>query len=294
MSSIKSIIKRKTIRLISSFYDPLVTTRIGNQNIKIPFSHPLRENVIVHPQMNYNLARIIKYATEIQSNIKVIDIGANIGDTVAYIKNYTDAPVLCIDGDDKYIEILKENVAQYNNVSVCKTFVGQETKEIFGELKKERGTGIVTESSNKMSIRTIENILEEFPAFNDSKVLKIDTDGFDTVILKGCKNYLLKQKPVLFFEFDPHYISKNDDTFSIVPYLKECGYKHLIFYMNNGDYLLSADIEQEHLFNELIHFFSGRGVTLYTDICAFTPDDKVLFEKTVEKEIEHFKNFRGY
>ncbi len=56
-------------------------------------SHQLRENINLYPDYNFNLPRIIKYVSERLSNVRIIDIGANIGDTVAFIKNYTDLPI---------------------------------------------------------------------------------------------------------------------------------------------------------------------------------------------------------
>lgn len=295
MSSIKNIIRRKLVKLISSVYDPLIDFKIGNQTIKIPLSHPLREILKIFPQLNYNLPRLVKFVSDREKDVKVIDIGANIGDTVAFIKNYADVPILCIDGDDKYISILKQNITQYKNISICHSLVGAETRKINLELKKERGTAYLVESKEKHNISTLEDILEKNPAFKNSRLLKIDTDGFDTIILKGSPNYLTRNRPILFFEFDPFLAKKNnDDPFRLIAYLKQCGYKYLIFYMNNGDYLLSCTVNDERMTNELIHYFSGRNIELYADICAFPESDKELFENFTAQEIDFFKKLRSY
>jgi FkbM family methyltransferase len=294
MSSIKKIVKRKLTRLISSFYNPLIDLKIGNQKIKIQFSHPLIQVMELYPDYNFNLPRMISRVGAKYKDLKIIDIGANVGDTVAFIRNYSDAPILCIDGDPKYLELLKMNVAQFKDIAICNAIVGKETKEIQGEYKIERGTGFVAEGNKKTAIRTIENILEEFPNFKNSKVVKIDTDGYDTVILKGCSNFLKNVTPVLFFEFDPYLIKNNDDPFSLFAYLKGCGYTYFIFYMNNGDYLLSCTVDDTHLLDELVHFFSGRNIDVFADICAFSSKDKDLFDTCVQQEIVHFKKARNY
>ena len=288
-------LKRRLIKVVSKVYDPLTDIKIGNQTIKIPLSHQLWRNVSFYPDYNFNLPRIIKYAYDMFPDLRVIDIGANIGDTVAFIKNYTDVPILCIDGEEKYIKILKSNVAQYKNVSVCHSLVGAETKESNVQLKSERGTAFVQESASATKLRSLENILEDFPDFKASKVLKIDTDGFDTLILRGCSSYLRKAKPVLFFEFDPHLIrANNDDPFEFISYLQSCGYEFLIFYVNNGDYLLSCNIGQRDIVDQLIHYFSGRHIALFADICAFSGEDRSLYEKCVKEEMQHFKKARDY
>lgn len=289
------LIRRKVKKAFTTIYDPLVNLTIGNQQIKISLSHQLRENVRIFPDYNYNLPRLIKYALESDKNITVIDIGANVGDTVAFIKNLTDVPVLCIDGEEKYIRILKDNVRKFSNVSVCHALVGSENKEANVKMKTERGTAFVETSTQTTKIRTLENVLEEFPAFKTSKFLKTDTDGFDTIILRSCAKYLSERKPVLFFEFDPYLVKKNgDDPFGFFSYLKTCGYKYAMFYMNNGDYLLSCEIEQEDIISQLIHYFSGRQIAIFADVCVFGENDKELFEKSVKLEVEYFKKVRGY
>jgi FkbM family methyltransferase len=296
MSSVKSILKRKIRKFVSSFYDPLIDVTIGSQRIKTPLSHSLKENIAVHPELNFNLGRIVKYVADKKSNTTVIDIGANVGDTVAYIKNFADVPILCIDGDKKYLDVLKQNVTQYKNIEICHTLVGAENTEISASLKVERGTAFLTESKEKNQVRTIENILEEYPAFKNGGVLKIDTDGYDALILKGSANYLKRSKPVIFFEFDPYLtVVNNEDPFALLPYLQTCGYRYFMFYMSNGDFLTGCDIEQDRtIIDQLIHYYSGRNVTLYTDVCAFTADDKAVFDYSVTQELQHYRAARHY
>ena len=288
-------LKRRLIKTLSKVYDPLVSLRIGNQMIKIPLSHDLRDILRLYPEYNFNLARIVKYVSEQVPDVKVIDIGANIGDSVAFIKNYCDVPILCIDGDDKYMKILAENTAQYKNVYSCKTLVGAETKEVNLKLKSEKGTAYIEEGGEAVGMRSLENILEEFPDFKNSKIIKSDTDGFDTIILRSCSNYLKSVKPILFFEFDPHLIRKNnDDAFDFIKFLEECGYHYFIFYVNIGDYLVSCTSDQKELLAQLIHYFSGRKLDLFADVCAFTSNDKQIFENIAQKEVNHFRQVRNY
>ena len=281
--------------MLSKVYDPLVSLQIGNQNIKIPLSHDLRDIMKLYPEYNFNLSRIVKYVNEQVPDVKVIDIGANIGDTVAFIKNYSDVPILCIDGDEKYMKVLKENTEPFKNVFSCKTLVGAETKEVNLKLTSGKGTAYLEEGGEAVSMRSLENILLDYPDFKSSKIIKSDTDGFDTIILRSCSDYLKSNKPILFFEFDPHLIKKNnDDAFDFIKFLEICGYRYFIFYTNIGDYLASCTSDQKDLLAELIHYFSGRKLDIFADVCAFTESDKHLFESIVEQEIRHFRRVRNY
>jgi hypothetical protein len=46
-------------------------------------------------------------------------------------------------------------------------------------------------------------VLLRKPILVNSKMLKIDTDGFDTLILKSAVDFLKRAKPIIFFEYDP-------------------------------------------------------------------------------------------
>ena len=67
-------------------YDPLVTSDIAGYSLTIPFSHRLPFILKKQPYYSSNLARISKYVKTKYSDLTMIDVGANIGDSVAIIK----------------------------------------------------------------------------------------------------------------------------------------------------------------------------------------------------------------
>jgi len=288
-------LRRKLVKTISKIYDPLIALKIGNQTIKAPLSHDLAAILELYLEYNFNLPRLVKFVNDKQQGVRVIDIGANIGDTVAFIKNYSDVPVLCIDGNENYMKILRANTAQYKNVVSCLTLVGAETKEANFQLKSEKGTAYLEAGGKSVAMRTLENILQDFPDFINSKIIKLDTDGFDTIILRSCSDYLKNNKPILFFEFVPGLIKKNnDDAFKFMEFLQDCGYHYFIFYVNTGDYLVSCTSDDQDILTQLIHYFSGRNLELFADICAFTDVDKPTYEEFVRQEITYFRQRRNY
>jgi FkbM family methyltransferase len=280
--------------MVTKFYDPLIEIPIGKYKLKLPLSHPLKENLKYYPDLNWNLPRIIKYAQNFVNDIKVVDIGANIGDTALFIKSMVDVPILCIDGDEKYINILNKNVQKFNDISVVKVLVGGEDKISKLEIKATNGTGSVSESESELQIKTLETILSENPSFQSAKFLKIDTDGYDSVIIRGSEHYLKVNLPILFFEFDPYFISKIDNPFEFFDFVISLGYRYFVFYMNTGDFLLACRSEDNNIIQDLIHYFSGRNLSIFTDICAFSEKDRSIFDYVVEREVEYFRNKRKY
>ena len=288
-------IKRRLIKSFTKLYDPNVELVIGNSTIKIPLSHDLRDIVRLYPEYNYNLARIVAHLKKRNDLTKVIDIGANIGDTVAFIKSMADVPILCIDGEAKFVKLLRENTSSLANVFVCESLVGSENKKVTLQLKSDKGTAHLQEGGNAVMMRTLDNILDEYTEFKTSNIIKTDTDGFDTIILRSCEAFLQKNTPIIFMEFDPHLIKRNgDDAFSFIEFLENCGYKYFIFYTNVGDYMLSCSSSDKSILQEMIHYFSGRKLDLFADLCAFAEKDKKDFEQVTTDELIHFRKVRNY
>ena len=64
-------------------------------------------------------SRIIPYLGELAEKIRgesgiVVDLGANVGDTVAAIIKHTNAVVLCIEPTDEYYRLLNKNLFVMN------------------------------------------------------------------------------------------------------------------------------------------------------------------------------------
>ena len=288
-------LKNKIIRNVAKVYDPLVDVTIGRFMLKLPLSHQLKAHMEAYPDYNFNLPRLVKYASARYPDLTVIDIGANVGDTAAFIRNYSEVPILCIDGASEYIPLLKQNTAQFSNVSVQYAMISDENKDMQGSFSIERGTAMVNKGNETIKFRKLSSLLEDFPAFKTSRFVKTDTDGFDTIILRSCEELLRRNNPILFFEFDPYLISKNgDDAYSFLQFLIGKDYQHFIFYTNTGDFLASCDAKDARMLQQLVHYFSGRNMLSYADVCAFTVADKDLYLESCEKEILYFKDRRGY
>ena len=112
-------------RIVLRFCDPTVEYAFCGSTLRLPLSHALPFFRRMFPLYSDNLGRIaaqlfIKFGT-----FRVIDIGANVGDTVAVIHQYAPLPILCIEGLPKFSELLAENVATTHPAPVIeRSFVG--------------------------------------------------------------------------------------------------------------------------------------------------------------------------
>ena len=216
--------------------DPLVYYDQYKTRLWLPLSHDLPLIQKIHPVYSTNVGRIANQVIRKYPSLKFVDIGANIGDTVAILRCYSDFPILCIEGSQEYFRILEKNTAQLKDIYRNNSFVGNINDSIDAVFIANQGTARLTTGKNKIVVRKLGNILEDFPGFENSKMIKVDTDGMDAMILSGAMDVIDQAHPVLFFEYYPYLFEKHgDDGLSLFIDLKKTGYKTIIVYDNYGD-----------------------------------------------------------
>lgn len=272
-------------KLILKIYDPTISYRLDvilnldNPLVKnemfFPLSHNLPYILIKHPLYSDNVGVIAKYVFKKYSDLMVIDIGANIGDTIFMVKNHVDVPMLCIEGDSNYYKILEKNKASFKNVFTVNAFVSNNSTSIEGKLNATLGTGqIIYDNSNRLNMKTLDEIFVENKLEYNPKLLKIDTDGFDFKIIRGASNYINNYKPIIFFEYDPHcFLMNQENGLSIFSYLATMGYQIAIFYDNYGKAMSIQNLSDKIALKVAHHYMLNRNGNTYYDICCFNEDD---------------------
>ena len=267
-------------------------------NIAMPENHLLYHYMKGHKYYDKNLSRIIPIVQTKYHNLSMIDVGANIGDGLAILRHDNIViPTLCIEGDDEYITYLKTNIQKYNDVKIATTFLSDKIAENKFEIKRDNcGTSHLTASEdNIINTTTLDNLLNnKFKEFFSAKLLKIDTDGFDNVVLNGAKSYLNKTNPVIFMEYSPNHLKiQNDNGIDVFRYLFSLNYTYAIFYQNTGEYMFSCKIDDLDLLQDFRDFFYKNNKIPYADILIFHKNDEDLFRATREREsILRWKKYR--
>ena len=245
-----------------------------------------------------NLPRLCKYVSEKYPAVTVIDVGANIGDTVFLIKQEVDCEILSIEGNKDYISLLECNNKQYKNVATENCLVGSEDgKEVVKAISdgfgttyfiREEGEGVETKGAE---FKTLETIISSYPKFKDFKILKIDTDGYDCEIIRGNINYIAVKRPIIFFEYAPPWLPNGKDSeISIFSDMCNIGYEHFIFYSGQGELLYSISKDENFIHNIIVaHQFIARG-RRFGDVIAFSKYDKDLFLNTLSSEFKFMRN----
>ncbi|MBX7204617.1 MAG: FkbM family methyltransferase [Bacteroidia bacterium] len=253
---------------------------IGKFTLKMEATHILPMVMLDHPLYSQNIIQLAKVVKAKYPALSVIDIGANIGDTAAFILSHVQTLVLCIDGSEEYINVLEQNASKMPDVQVCFTLLGAEDTALQAQVKNHDGTAMLVASQQEVQIQKLSTVLKKFPRFAAAKLIKVDTDGFDTLILKGSEDVLLANKPVLFFEYDPDFLKLHgEDDLSIFPFLTQCGYTKLVIWDNLGNYIGKLALSDQKGIAEMHKRYSGKHNLAFIDIAAFAREDEDLTEK---------------
>ncbi len=266
-------------------------------NIKMPKSFRGFYYMSEFPFYDRIIPRIITYLKNFNSenikNISMIDVGANIGDTVALVRQYHDIPILAVEGDDEYFSYLEVNSSLYTNITITKQFLGEKDENIGLKLTQDMGSARLQTSSKKISIISLDTLLEQYENFKKSCFLKIDTDGYDSIIIRGAKKYISGSKPIIFMEYDPQLLAEhNDNGIDIFNELFEMGYTRGIVYENFGVYMFSFRLNDLEFIYELKNYFFKNKLISYADILLFHDENQTFFNKTRDAELRFFENYK--
>jgi len=139
----------------------------------------------------------------------VLDIGANVGDSLALIgASNPNLNVLCVEPDPYFLRYLKKNMHIVLNsefegeIEVVESFagspksgslVGGATTKVF----KRSDAGVVQIFSTLEELAHL--ALEKFES-PKVKLVKIDVDGYDWEVLDSGMDFIAKDNPIIFFE----------------------------------------------------------------------------------------------
>lgn len=284
--------KRGIYHLLYSFwrkylksFDPEIRIKVGNKFLFMNLSHRLP--VYYSQFFNYDraLPKICEKIKKIDSRLDVIDIGANIGDTVSLITDVVSGNFLCIEGDKKYLPLLKKNIGQIptlNHIEIIECYCGSNTNDNLLISRVDGTAKIVKEetttkngfspSKDDIGIIALDTIIDNNSKFKNPNILKIDTDGFEISILNSGKNVLKNAKPLLYFEITPELYETNGEHINTLwKILIECGYKKALFYNNFGEALEIIDIQDKEKLNIIIEKIDSKNIHYY-DVLVYHED----------------------
>ncbi|WP_218509600.1 FkbM family methyltransferase [Variovorax sp. dw_308] len=228
------------------------------------------------------------------------DIGANIGDSAIAIRSIVSGPILCVGGNSAFLPYLQANLLPLPGTNrVIPTFIRPSgaddvdfevltTGGTANLMPRRMGTGMGEQGASRTT--TVQEILTKNADLGPVKLIKTDTDGFDFAILLGALDSLALDMPILFFEFDPLIGNSNpSDAVAAVEGLGGIGYRSVVVYDNNGNYLMGTDLTRglaQDLVANVMQRHGAGGGAIYFDLCCFSVADADIFQALIQHERE--------
>jgi len=259
--------------------DPSVYTRINSQRAQCPFSHMLAFYQREFPLYDRQLQKICDIIIKTTGRLSVIDVGANIGDTVLNI-GYKDAYYLLFEGDTKYEEMIHYNLREYD-YDLESLFL-TDSHDASYSCETSDGTGhLVRNDKVTNCMDSLDNVLDKRYPSHQFDILKVDTDGFDFKVIRGGWRLLQSQNPLVFFEWDRKYLEMQDEDYlSIFSQLDSIGYGRILLFDNFGLFLCALDTVDIHELSIYAASVDHR-LIYYHDILAIPTKWKYLEQEIV-------------
>ena len=156
-------------------------------------------------------SRIIPYLGELAEELRreqgvIVDLGANVGDTVAALIKHTNAVVLCIEPTDEYYHLLNKNLFVMNareRIRTIQAFISNKKKN-YQAIVSGGGTAVQQESSQS-TIPTF-SLPEVFAqcdiTLDQVALIKTSTSGNDAGAVLSLGDSLREMNPVFYIETD--------------------------------------------------------------------------------------------
>ncbi len=274
--------------------------KVGDYSITLPAGHKLDLYQESYKNYDRKLPIIAELTESKYGAMSIIDIGANIGDTAVALRGVCSAPIVCVEGNSDFLPLLAANLSKLPGVfRIIPKYIGLESDEgVRGvitsngtaHIKREVETSLEFTPECTFSVTTYDEMIGSNSDLPEPRLVKIDTDGFDFKIIMTSLCALSKNKPILFFEFDPSFspINEKHEATKTLNCLNEVGYVHYIIFDNFGNYMVSFSGNQLNIFSDLLFYleqsrYNGGGIN-YLDICCFSADDQDIFARFVADE----------
>ncbi len=278
-------------RILMLFGDPSYNAVIHGKEMRLPISHKLPIYVANCRYYDELPSRVSTYLRDQEGRLTMIDVGANVGDTILFCYEDQRDKFLALEVNPLFVKYLKRNCASIRNFELVETLCSSEDHNaVTIKIAVAHGTASAVKSQKGLTLQAtkLDTIVAERPQFRQTNFLKIDTDGSDFDVIRGAHKTIGMSKPMVLMECDvfanKNYVSDFSET---MKFFLHTGYETMIAYDNLG-YLFGVFAVRDYmafkyaLFHQLI---SRRG---YFDLLflsrahrQFTDRELAYFESTI-------------
>lgn len=219
--------------------DADVDFEVSGLKITLPSGHDLPTFQKDFPLYDALLGHIAKFLPD---RHLVIDVGANVGDTVAAMSQSNPLlSYLCIEADDYFFEYLEKNVSLIKtncrdvHIQTHKTLVGVDVQasSLSGG---SRTKTVVTTDNSDVAIPTtkVDSIYADLANETPLALLKVDVDGYDYDVINSAIETLRNSNSYIYFECDLQSSDGLKHYGKTLNKLHELGYTYFSVFDNFG------------------------------------------------------------
>jgi FkbM family methyltransferase len=269
------------------------------RSMRMPAEHPLPVVLQQYPQYNRPLAlavRALASSSSSNSGLTVVDVGANIGETVAVIEQLTaGVSYLCLEADEDIARMCKFNHRDNPRVQIEQCYIGENEGSLVrlqDDGRANPSTKLVDpanlgESSGHGRLVRLDTIASPFAeAHNRLSLIKVDTEGYDFSVLRSGATLIERYRPALYFEWYPDLLADlQEQVWDGFDYLERLGYHHFVFFSSRGDYYCHLSRPDHFTLRSLASTASQNKELLYFDV--FAAIDEAICRSLVELTTTH-------
>lgn len=270
------------------------TFDVRGKKVVMPVSHKLPIYIARFPLYDTLPARVADYLRSRDAVLVMVDIGANIGDTIlgCYVNSRSDR-YLGVEANPEFVPYLEQNTRELDGVLLVEAFCHSGTEnQAYINIHSSGGTARLLESDEGIVVikKTVDQIILEHPGFEDFNFLKIDTDGNDFDVLKGAIDSIRSSLPIILLECDIFgNVNYVEDVINSIISLAKLGYSIMLVYDNLGNLYSTIRIDDlspflDALAYQIISEFGYYDLLFLSEKDkAFTKAEKEFFVRYCEK-----------
>jgi len=266
-----------------------ISFELHGYELAVPSGHPLLQFHTpgaggFQPYRERGLTLVMTALERLRRRGVVVDIGANVGDTLAVIARHSSLDVLCVEPSDFFLPYLRRNVDRHflDRATVADWYITANDDEPARSLFHWGGTAKPVDGPYSERGRVVP-VGRLFDDLDDVALVKIDTDGSDLAIVEGC---LASQSPAfpIMFELE---ITTNDlsearractRARTFFARMADAGYRQAFVWDDPGRFYGRLDLADEMAITNLLNYLTQlrhRAIWGF-DICAVHESDAAM------------------
>lgn len=273
-----SVVRKLAIQL---YKDPYCLLAIHGRTLQVPLSHSLPIYLQRFPYYDRLPSRLGSFIRAQYGNLYCVDVGANIGDTLAAFHQHgtENDKYLAIEPHPQFYRYLSANWGGHDHIRLIKCLCSSSKTTEMHQILEKKGTASFakTDIGIELESKTLDEIVLGIQDYAGINVLKIDTDGHDFEVIAGAKELISACRPAILFECEASseatYVQTCLETLS---YFQSLGYSEFLLYDNFGYLMGKYPLADLSAFTKLL-FYQIVSEFYYFDILIMRNDDICQF-----------------